>query len=347
MHALEELVVLDLTRLLPGAVATQWLASFGAEVIKIEQPGTGDYARQLGPTTFVETNRGKKSVTLDLKSPSGKEAFLALLPRADIVIEGFRPGVMERLGLAYEFLAEKNPRIIYIALTGYGPDGPFTDFAGHDINYLSLAGVLDQIGVAGGPPVIPGVQLADLAGGSMQAVIGALLALAARERTGRGQRVDVSMTDGAAALLPVIKGMVDATGIVPKRGNEMLCGAFACYNVYAAADGRYVSVGALERKFWQNLCNGLGRGDLIKDQFAPEPRRTGLRAELAAIFATRNAEEWFTLLGDKDCCLTPVRTIAEAKTAAVIPRLSDTPGAVGGSAPDLGAHNQEILGSRK
>ncbi|MEO8025620.1 MAG: CaiB/BaiF CoA-transferase family protein [Bryobacteraceae bacterium] len=344
MHALEGVVVLDLTRLLPGAVATQWLANFGAEVIKIEQPGTGDYARQLGPTTFEETNRGKKSITLDLKSAADKDSLLGLLARADIVIEGFRPGVMERLGLGYETFRASNPRLIYVALTGYGPDGPFANLAGHDINYLSLAGVLDQIGVAGGPPVIPGVQLADLAGGSMQAVIGILLALAARERTGLGQRVDISMTDGAAALLPVIRGMVDATGVVPKRGAEMLCGAFACYNVYLAADGRYVSVGALESKFWQNLCNGLGCPHLIADHFAPEPRRSAMKAELAGIIATRPAEEWFALLGEKDCCLTPVRTIAEASTSAVVPRLSDTPGQAGLPAPALGAHNQEILG---
>jgi len=346
MHALEGLVVLDLTRLLPGAVATQWLRNFGADVIKIEQPGTGDYARQLGPSTFEETNRGKKSVTLDLKNEADQAAFMGMVSLADVVFEGNRPGVMERLGLGYDVLRVQNPRIIYVALTGYGPDGPFADFAGHDINYLSLAGVLDQIGPANGAPVIPGVQLADLAGGSMQAVIGVLLALAARERTGEGQRVDVSMTDGAAALLPVIKGMVDTTGIVPKRGDEMLCGAYACYNVYRAGDGRYVSVGALEAKFWQNLCAGLGRADLIQDQFAPEPRRSELKAELARVFATRGAEDWFSLLGDKDCCLTPVRTIAEAQTASVIPRLSETPGEAGGSAPALGAHNEEVLGKR-
>ncbi len=346
MHALEGLLVLDLTRLLPGAVATQWLRNFGAEVIKIELPGTGDYARQLGPTTFEETNRGKKSITLDLKAAADKDAFLKLVPSADVVFEGNRPGVMERLGLGYDTLRELNPRIIYVSLTGYGPDGDFADLAGHDINYLSLAGVLDQIGIANGAPVIPGVQLADLAGGSMQAVIGVLLALAARERTGRGQRVDVSMTDGAAALLPVIKGMVDATGIIPKRGDEMLCGAFACYNVYRAGDGRYVSIGALEPKFWQNLCTGLGRPDLIADHFAPEPRRSELKADLAKIFEARSAEEWFSLLGGKDCCLTPVRTVAEAHTASVIPRMSETPGAVGEKAPALGAHNESILGRR-
>jgi len=346
MHALEGLVVLDLTRLLPGAVATQWLANFGAEIIKIEVPGTGDYARQLGPSTFAETNRRKKSITLDLKSESDKARLLDLVPKADVIIEGNRPGVMERLGLGYETLRALNPRIIFVSLTGYGSEGPFADFAGHDINYLSLAGVLDQIGIAGGAPVIPGIQIADLAGGSMQSVIGILLALAARERTGRGQRVNVSMTDGSGALMAVVKGMHDTTGAVPRRGDEMLCGSYACYNVYRAGDGRYVSVGALEAKFWQNLCNGFQRPDLIADQFAPDPRRTELKAELARIFETRGAEEWFTLLGEKDCCLTPVRTIAEASTAAVIPRLSETPGESGGYAPELGAHNDEILGKR-
>ena len=205
MTALEGLRVLDLTRLLPGATATQTLRDFGAEVIKVEPPG-GDYARTLlteggSSPIFAATNRGKKSIVLDLKDPEGRAALLRLAGSADVLIEGFRPGVMDRLGLSFATLHECNPRLIVASLTGYGQSGEFRDLAGHDLNYLALGGVLDGIGVKDGPPVIPGIQIADLAGGAMQAVIGILLALAARERTGEGQQVDVSMMDGAASLL--------------------------------------------------------------------------------------------------------------------------------------------------
>jgi crotonobetainyl-CoA:carnitine CoA-transferase CaiB-like acyl-CoA transferase len=208
LKPLDGITVLDLTRLLPGAVATQWLADFGAEIIKIEQPEIGDYARRSFAghgenPIFAHTNRGKKSVTIDLKDAAGKEAFLKLASQADVLIEGFRPDVMDRLGLGYEALRDRNPRLIYVALTGYGANGKYAALAGHDINYLALSGVLDLTGPADGPPSLSGIQVADLAGGSMQAVIGILLALEARHSTGRGQRVDVSMFAGSAALLPV------------------------------------------------------------------------------------------------------------------------------------------------
>src|SRR5258706_9117814 len=188
MTALDGITVLDLTRLLPGAVATQWLADFGAEVIKIEQPGIGDYARRnfVGAgdnPIFAATNRGKKSIELDLKNPRGKEAFLKLVGRADVVIEGFRPDVMDRLGLGWEVLREKNPKVIYVALTGYGRDGKYAALAGHDINYMALSGVLDLMGPKDGPPALAGTQIADLAGGAMQALIGILFSLEARHRT--------------------------------------------------------------------------------------------------------------------------------------------------------------------
>lgn len=348
MTALEGISVLDLTRLLPGAVATQWLADFGATVIKIEQPQIGDYARQHFITgeanpIFDLTNRGKKSVTLDLKDESGKQSFLKLAATADVLIEGFRPEVMDRLGLGFEALRAKNPRLVYCALTGYGPDGPYAALAGHDINYLALSGVLDLMGPKEAP-ALAGIQIADLAGGSMQAVIGILLALEARHRTGRGQRVDISMFAGSAAMMPIPLSRFEATGRPPERGNELLNGGYACYQIYAAADGSFVTVGALEPKFWQNLCRELGCEDLIAQQYATDQQP--LKSRLAERFRERHAEEWFRLLGAKDCCVAPVRNLRDAihdYPATPVPTLSETPGRSSGRAPKLGEHNQELL----
>jgi crotonobetainyl-CoA:carnitine CoA-transferase CaiB-like acyl-CoA transferase len=223
-----------------------------------------------------------------------------------------------------------NPRLIYVALTGYGSDGPHALLAGHDVNYLALSGVLDLIRAEDGTPVIPGVQIADLAGGSTQAMIGILLAIAARHRTGRGQRVDVSMTDGAAALLPVAR----ANGPV-----KLLSGHYACYRVYPAAGDSFVAVGALEPKFWANLCQELGCQDLLHQQFAPD--QSPVIAALARKLMDATAEQWFDRLGVKDCCVTPVRSAPPASIS--IPKLSETPGGDRASAPRLGQHNKELL----
>ncbi len=351
MNALQGISVLDLTRLLPGAVATQWLVDFGAEVIKVEQPGGGDYARSgfLGEgetPIFAFTNRGKKSVVIDLKDAQGKGAFEKLAAKVDIVIEGFRPDVMDRLGVGYERLRENNPRLIYVSLTGYGREGPYAAMAGHDINYLALSGVLDLMGDRHSTPTPAGIQIADLAGGSMQAVIGILLALEARHRTGRGQRVDVSMFAGSAAMMPVPVSYFQKTGRPPERGNDRLSGRFACYGVYAAAQGSYVAIGALEPKFWCNLCRELGCEDLIADQYAPEARQDEMKSVLARIFLAATAEEWFARMGAKDCCLTPVRNLRDAiqdYPNGPIPVLSATPGRGGGRAPELGRDNEELL----
>lgn len=347
MHALNGLLVLDLTRLLPGAVATQTLAAFGARVIKVEQPGIGDYARHgfshagVNPI-FAATNQGKESIELDLKSDAGRAALLQLATHADVLVEGFRPGVMARLGLDYEQLKIVNPRMIYVALSGYGQVGECAQMAGHDINYLALAGVLEEIGTADAP-VIPGVQLADLAGGSMQVVIGTLLALQARQRTGEGQFVDVSMLDGAASLLPIPLSSYAATGELPGRGNALLTGRYACYHVYRAAVG-FVAVGALEPKFWRVLCDALGHPEWIRDQFADVPRQSELKRLVGARFLEKSAEEWFTELRDKDCCVTPVRDLASAQfSREPLPRLSATPGVHGAAAPLLGAHTRAVL----
>ena len=354
MKALQHITVLDLTRLLPGAAATQMLAAFGARVIKIEQPGLGDYARQgfaskgVNPL-FLETNRNKQSIALDLKRDEGKTILRQLVERADLLIESFRPGVMDRLDLGYAALQKISSRLIYVALTGYGQTGEYAQLAGHDLNYLAMAGVLNEIG---GPerPSMANVQLADLAGGSYQVVMGALLALEARHRTGAGQFVDVSMMDGVTGLLPVPYSMFKS-GQVPKRGDELLSGRYACYNIYRTSDARWITVGALEQKFWAALCNELECPELIAEQFAPEPRQSEIKSKVAAVFVTQTAQHWFMRLRDKDCCVAPVRTIEEVHADSHFanhaiglgPKLSTTPGSYQNGAPSLGEHTSAVL----
>ena len=327
MTDLAGIVVLDLTRLLPGAVATQQLADWGAEVIKIEQPGTGDYARQMNPPVFAYTNRGKKSVVLDLKQTHGREALLALAKGADVLIEGNRPGVMARLHLGYDELRAVNQRLIYVSLTGYGQDSPYSQLAGHDVNYMALGGVLSL-----NLPVIPGVQIADLVGGSMQAVTGILLAIVARNKTGEGRFIDVSMYQGVKSLLTIPMTAWRSTGREPMAGRETLSGRYACYNLYQAGDGRWLAVGALEPKFWAELCRNLGCEDLIARQF--EEPQDEVKARVAAVFRARAAAEWFERLRSTDSCVTLVRTVSE-----VAEELAEH----AGSAPALGQHTREIL----
>jgi crotonobetainyl-CoA:carnitine CoA-transferase CaiB-like acyl-CoA transferase len=325
---LSGIVVLDLTRLLPGAVATQQLADWGAEVIKIEQPGTGDYARAMNPAVFARTNSGKKSVAIDLKQPRGREVVMALVQHADVLIEGFRPGVMTRLGLSFDELHAVNKRLIYVSLTGYGQSGPFAQLAGHDVNYMALGGVLSLT-----LPVIPGVQIADLVGGSMQSVMGILLALVARQQTGEGRYVDVSMYAGVTSLLTIPLAALQATGREPLASEETLSGRYACYNLYQAADGRWLAVGALEPKFWTELCTQLGCPELITRQF--EEPQDEVKTRIAAIFRTKSAHDWFEQLRETDCCVTPVRKVSEV-AAEMPPRDGPPP-------PTLGQHTNEIL----
>jgi crotonobetainyl-CoA:carnitine CoA-transferase CaiB-like acyl-CoA transferase len=344
VRPLDGITVIDLTRLLPGAAATMLLANFGAEVIKIEQPRQGDYARRMPPlvdgegAVFRATNRGKRSVALDLKTDAGSAQLRDLALRADVLIEGFRPGVMRRLGLDYPALRAINERLIYVSLTGYGQIGPHAAMAGHDINYIALGGLL---GVTG---AIPGAQIADLAGGSLQAVIGVLLALAARHKTGRGQYVDVSMVEGVAWLMALPLAVHAATGEVPEPGASALSGRYACYQTYRAADGRWLAVGALEPKFWAALCEKLDRQDLVADQFVEGERQASLIETLRRIFAAKPSREWLRLFQDADVCVTLVRNIAELaadthlRSADVLPKLSETPGRAGGSPPRLNEH---------
>ncbi len=328
MTELQGVVVLDLTRLLPGAVATQQLADWGAEVIKIEQPGGGDYARSMNPGVFACTNNGKKSVVLDLKTSRGREVLLSLARNADVLIEGNRPGVMARLGLGYDALRAANERLIYVSLTGYGQTGDFAQLAGHDINYMALGGVLGL-----NVPVIPGVQIADLVGGSMQSVTGILLALVERNRTGKGRHIDVSMYAGVTSLLTIPLAAWRDTGREPLPGKETLSGRYACYNLYQAADGRWLAVGALEPKFWAELCRRLGCEDLIPRQFE-EPQEP-VKSRVADIFRGQPAAYWFEQLRHTDCCVTPVRSISEV--AADLPAPAEL------KPPRLGEHTREIL----
>jgi len=250
---------------------------------------------------------------------------------------------MDRLGVGYAVLRADNPRLIYCALTGYGASGKFAALAGHDLNYLALSGVLDLMGPREAP-ALAGIQIADLAGGSMQAVIGILLALEARHRTGRGQRVDVSMFAGSCALMPVPLASLMVTGRAPERGNELLSGRYACYQIYEAAEGSFVTVGALEPKFWSNLCKELGCEELISRQYQSD--QEPLKARLREIFRTATAEEWFERIGAKDCCVAPVRNLRDAAgdyPQAPVPLLSETPGRAEGHAPKLGEHNGELL----
>jgi crotonobetainyl-CoA:carnitine CoA-transferase CaiB-like acyl-CoA transferase len=328
MSALAGTLVLDLTRLLPGAVATKQLVDWGAEVIKIEQPGEGDYARRMAPAVFARTNGGKKSIVIDLKKRQGRDVLLSLARRADVLVEGNRPGVMARLGLGYEDVRAVNERLIYASLTGYGQTGPYAQMAGHDLNYISLGGVMGL-----NLPVIPGVQIADLVGGSIQTVTGILLALVERERSGKGRHVDISMYAGVTALLTVPLAMWQETEEEPEPGSLRLNGHYACYNIYECSDGRWIAVGALEPKFWAELCRRLERPDLIARQY--EKPQDELKSAVAAIFRTRPAFDWFEQLRDSDCCVTPVLKISE-----VARELAEAPGP---PPPGLGQHTREVL----
>ncbi|MEW5782362.1 MAG: CaiB/BaiF CoA transferase family protein [Pseudomonadota bacterium] len=316
------LKVLDLTRLLPGPVCTLHLADLGAEVIKIEDTGAGDYARTMGLGAapgedsffFRLVNRNKRSLRLDLKQPAGVEVFLRLARDADVIVESFRPGVVDRLGVGYTAVRAINPRIVYCAITGYGQDGPWRDRAGHDLNYLATAGVLDQIGSAGGAPAIPNLQIGDLLGGALTAVMGILAAVIGARATGEGRYVDVAMTDAtfAHAYSPLLS--VLARGRTLPRGTDDLNGGLPAYGLYRTQDGRYMAVGALEPKFWQRLCAAMGRPELEPFGLARGEAGVRTRRELEALFASQPLAHWAALFETVDCGVTPVLTFEEAMT---------------------------------
>ncbi|TXH05258.1 MAG: CoA transferase [Nevskiaceae bacterium] len=354
--------VLDLSRLLPGPFCSLYLAQLGAEVIKIEEPNGGDYGRTLGPELFEITNRGKKSITLDLRKAGDVAAFHELVKTADVVLESFRPGVMDKLGCGYETLKKLNPKLVFAALTGYGQTGPYKDRAGHDMNYLGYAGVLDQIGTAGGPPAQSNLQIADLAGGALTCAIGILAAVIGARSSGEGTFVDVGMHDGSLALQVLSFAALRTFGKSQPRGRDMLSGALPNYSFYECADGKHLAVGALEPKFWATLCTAIGRADLLKVPMAPGKSAEAVRAEVAALFKTKTRDEWEALLLQHDACTTAILTPEEVlsneqvlarglvetvhgKPAPAMPiQFSAAPRVSVAPAPKLGEHNAEILG---
>jgi alpha-methylacyl-CoA racemase len=329
---LQGIRVLDLSRLLPGGFCSLLLADFGADVLKVEDTGMGDYIRWSPPyyegahdsaksALFLSLNRNKRSIRLDLKSDGGREALLALVCQSDVVLESFRPGVLERLGVGYERMREENPGIVYCAISGYGQDGPKRDASGHDENYLGLIGVLGLTGERGGEPVQAAGQIADLGGGALMAAFGILAALRERDGSpehpgsGEGQMVDVSMADGALSWLAMVAAAYFADGVVPRRGDLPLAGALICYRPYECADG-WVSLGALEPKFWQAWCRGVGREELVAKQF--EHPGSDAHAQVQEIFRGRTRAEWEAFAREHDCCLEPVLELDEALESELV-----------------------------
>ena len=365
-RALAGLKVLDLTMNLPGPFMTWLLAELGAEVLKVENPQGGDYARALSiqpgqpSPVFTAVNRHKKSLTLNLKDPESQELFLRLLDEYDIIVEGFRPGVMDSLGLGYDVTSARQPRLIQVSISGYGQEGPYRLRAGHDLNYLSLAGIIGMTGICTGELAIPGIQIADLAGGALYSLAGLLAAVIQRDRTGQGQFVDTSMFDGSLSLTTVAHSSINAGMDKPAPGKMFLTGAFPFYGLYKTKDGRYMSLGAVEFKFWQNFCLAVGREDLVAQQFGgPE-----VKADVEKIFSSKTLDEWVEFLKGVDACCEPVLDLTEAASSDLCQakglvqtmpdgssflaspfRLSASPAMTDHSpAPELGQHNQEVLG---
>jgi crotonobetainyl-CoA:carnitine CoA-transferase CaiB-like acyl-CoA transferase len=369
---LSDIRVLDLTRLLPGPMCGLHLADMGADVIKIEDPGPGDYSRHRRTDSkagvariFDLINRNKRSLKLDLKQPQGVEAFMDLAATSHVIVEGFRPGVVARLGIDFARVRERNPAIVYCAISGYGQDGPLRDAAGHDINYCGYAGVLHQCGGRDGPPSAPNFQIADLLGGTLSAVMGILAALVDAQRSRVGRYVDVSMTDCTLAHSVAAFGRVNAEGEARPRGRDALSGGLPCYGVYETSDGGYMALGALEEKFWQAFCEAVGRPDLSEHHMVSGATADRVRAEVAAIFKSESRDEWAERLADADCCASPVLSPAEARrdpqliargmfvagedTGVEVDQLafplhmSDFEFSVDRPAPGHGEHSREIL----
>lgn len=345
--------ILDMTRLLPGGVLTALLGDLGAEVIKVEDTKQGDYMRWEEPRIGSESaaswivGRNKRSLAVDLKDDRGREVFLDLVEGADVVLEGFRPGVVDRLGVGYEVASARNPKVVYASLYGYGSEGPMADVAGHDVNYISYAGVLGMTGPPGGPVCPPGVQVGDL-GGAMMVAIGILAALHRAQMTGRGDQVEVSMYDAALAWTSIHAGEYWASGKTPDPGRMLLNGQYPCYGVYACADGRYVSVGAIEEKFWVPFCETIGRPDLIDRRIDPDARE-----DVAATIASRSREAWVDAFHGIDACVAPVLDLGEALShplAEVRHMVRDAPHPEVGTAKTLGTpirlrHNPPGIGT--
>ena len=370
---LASLKILDFSTLLPGPFASLLLADMGAEVLRIESPTRMDLLRVLPPhdqgvsASHAYLNRNKRSLALDLKQPEALEVIKQLLQDHDIVLEQFRPGVMERLGLGYEALKAINPRLIYVSITGYGQTGPYKDRAGHDINYLALAGLASHTGRADSGPLPLGMQVADVAGGSLHGVIGLLAAVIARQQTGQGQHIDVSMTDCVFSLNAMAGAGYLACGEEPGRENQMLNGG-SFYDYYRTRDGRWLSVGSLEPPFMKQLCTALGVEDLAALGLSPKPaQQKALKDALKIEFEKHDYAELCALFAELDACVEPVLSLSEAvrhpqlqarQLVAQVPRADGTtqaqmacplkfseglpePRHIGAA---LGAHTDEVLG---
>lgn len=360
LGALSGLVVLDLSRLLPGPFCSMTLADHGARVIMIEdrrfEPESGFPKLPL---------RNKEHMCLNLKSDEGKAVFFKLVETADIILEGFRPGVVDKLGVDYQSVMKVNPGIIYCSITGYGQTGPLKDRPGHDVNYLGESGLLSLIGEKGKPPSIPGFQVADLAGGGMNAVIGILLALVERNRSGQGQFIDISMTDGCASLLTLALDLKQIIGLPITRSDSVMSHRYAFYNTYETADGRYLSLGCLEFRFWKSLCDCLDRPQWIERQLDEEQRKE-LIEEIRTIIKSKPLSHWEQEFDRADVCWGIVRSLDEAldsplltqrdmaltiqnehggplKTLGIPVKLSRTPGSVRTPPVGFGQDTQSIL----
>lgn len=378
MMALEGIKVLDLARVAPGSHCGMMLGDLGADVLKIEMPYTPD-SPPLGSgvsahpdsadaerrAAYHPLNRNKKSLALNLREEKGKEVFHKIVGDADVLLEGFRPGVTKRLGIDYDTLAAINSRLIYCSISGYGQDGPYQQMPGHDINYISFGGALGMIG-NGDSPVIPLNLVADYAGGSLHATVGILTAIVAREKTGKGQYVDVSMTDGVVSLLAPVAFNYFYDDMIPRRGQDVLNGGASYYNVYRTKDGKFISLGCMETHFWENLCKALGREDFIQCQYSEGDKKEEILTCFQDIFCTKTRDEWFNELGEKNIPIAKVYSIDEVfsdpqvlhrKMVVNVPhsglgevpqvgialKLSDTPGRVRSTAPLLGEHSVEVL----
>jgi len=385
MLALEGIKILDLAHLAPGALCTMILGDLGADIIKIEAlPGVGGRGAGIGISpigeegrrraAFDALNRNKKSLGLNLRSDEGRDIFYRLAQTADVIVEGFRPGVVKRLGVDYEKIKAMNPRIIYCSLSGYGQDGPYSKFSGHDINYISIAGVLNLIGVPDQPPVIPLNLIADFAGASLHGVIGILAALVVRSQTGVGQYVDIAYTDGAMSLMTFFISDYFGTGTVSRRGETWLHGVYPYYGVYETKDGKYISFGCVEPWFWENLCRALGKEEYIpycfsREHFSRKPegdKWEEISSYLRQVFLTKSRDEWFDFFADKDVPVGKVYTFDEldkdpqvlhrqmvieiqhptlgkVKQPGIAIKLSETPGKVRSLGPIFGEHTEEIV----
>jgi crotonobetainyl-CoA:carnitine CoA-transferase CaiB-like acyl-CoA transferase len=371
MMALDDVRILDLSRLAPGPFCSMLLGDLGADVLLIEPPPDSKAAQGAGFGTGTEAynalGRNKKSIVLNLREDEARDVFYKLAENADVVLEGFRPGVVKRLGVDYETIKSKNPRIVYCSLSGYGQTGPYAGMVGHDINYISIGGALGMIGWPGQPPAIPVNIIADFAGGGLHAAYGILAALHARDRSGEGQYVDIAMSDGVLYLLASAVSTYMMTGRAPGRGDYALNGSLPLYNVYECSDGGWISLGSLEAHFWVNLCKAMGREDFIPHQM-DGAKREEIFTHFREQFKTKPRDEWFEILKQTDICVAPVYSLEEAledphnvardmvvevehpeagkvKQVGIGTKLSGTPGSVRSPTPVPGQHTDEVLSS--